>query len=232
MAKEKVIVSWSGGKDSAFSLFEIFKSQKVEVIALITNVVKEDQRIKMQGVRCELLEAQAKSLGIPLETVPVSRNPKNDEYEKKTGAVIEKYKALGATAMVFGDLFLEDIKKYRDACLKKWNFSGLYPIWLRPTRPLAHEMIREGFRTIVTCVDTTQLDPSFAGREFDEDYLKDLPDSVDPCGEQGEFHTFVYDGPYFKEKVAFAKNDFFFKDGRFYYCDLQKPETLAASKRK
>jgi len=141
--------------------------------------------------------------------------------EEKTGGIIEKYKKMGATSIVFGDLFLEDIKKYRDACLERWKFSGIYPIWLRQTRQLADEMIQEGFRTLVTCVDTTQIDKSFAGREFDKDFLKDLPASADPCGEKGEFHTFVYDAPYFSGKVNFLKNDFFIKDDRFYYCDLQ-----------
>ncbi len=225
---EKVLISWSGGKDSAYSLFELLESGAYEPAALLTHVTPEN-RAKMQGIRIELIEAQARSLGLPLEVIALPEHPANPEYEERTRAVVEKYRHQGVTTLVYGDLFLEDIKVYRDTLLKRWQMKGLYPVWQRPTASLARQMIQAGFRILVTCVDTTQLDASFAGRELDDAFLNELPESVDPCGERGEFHTFVYDGPGFQRPILFEKKGFFIKDDRFYYCDLIHPKRLAAA---
>ncbi len=219
--KEKIVVSWSGGKDSAYALHELMLKDQYEIMALMTNVVEGEDKIKMHGVRLELLKQQAESIGIPLEIIWVSSKSKNGEYELKTGQVLEYYKKQGATAVVFGDLFLADIKAFRDKCLANWGMKGLYPLWERPTKKLAQDMMESGFRTVLTCVDTQAMPETYAGFEYNDDLLKVLPETVDPCGENGEFHTFVYDGPIFKKEIPFKKGDYYMKDNRFYYCDIQ-----------
>lgn len=218
--KDKVFVSWSGGKDSAYALYEILQSPQYQVVGLLTTLVEDTDRVKMHGVRTALLEAQAKSIGLPLITIPLSENSGNTEYEMGIFHALRVHRYRGAKAIVFGDLFLEDIKNYRDACLKKWEMQGIYPLWKKDTTALAQEMIRVRLKTIVTCVDTKVLDPSFAGRLYNEAFLKDLPLTVDPCGENGEFHTFVYDGPYFHHSIPYHVGEEFVKEERFYYRDL------------
>ena len=221
---EKVLVAWSGGKDSAIALHEIRKSKNYEIAALLTTVTEGYDRISMHGVRRVLLEQQAQALGLPLEKVFISKKSSNKEYESKMGTALEKYSALGVSSVVFGDIFLEDLRKYRESNLAKIDMKGLFPIWKRNTNKLAKEFIADGFKAIVVCVDSKVLDGKFAGRMFDETFLEELPEKIDPCGENGEFHSFVFDGPVFRKPVGIKKGEVVLRDNRFYYCDLMPVE--------
>jgi uncharacterized protein (TIGR00290 family) len=217
---EKILLCWSGGKDSAFALHELQKANRFEVAALITTVTEGYDRISMHGVRRTLLEQQAASLGIPLEKVVISQQATNEEYGTKMQALLESYLLQGITKVAFGDLFLEDLRKYREKNLAKIGMSGVFPIWKRDTTAMAREFISLGFRTVICCVDAEALDGKFVGRNFDAEFLAELPKAVDPCGENGEFHSFVYDGPIFKNQIPFEKGEIVLRDKRFYYCDL------------
>ncbi len=214
---ERIILAWSGGKDSSLALYKLKESY--EVSALITTVTKNYDRISMHGVRRKLLEAQARSLDIPLSIVFIRKDASNEEYEKAMKELMLYYKDRGFEKVAFGDIFLEDVRRYREENLKKIGMSALFPLWGEDTRKLAREFINLEFKAIVTAVDSKFLDRKFVGRIYDEDFLEDLPDNVDPCGENGEFHTFVYDGPIFKNKVDFKIGEIV-QRGRFYYCDL------------
>lgn len=222
---ENVLVSWSGGKDSAVALYEILKNQNYHVSALLTTVTEDYDRISMHGVRRILLERQVASLGFPLETVLISKNASNEEYEANMGRVLAKYKAAGTTSVVFGDIFLEDLRKYREDKLATLEMRGIFPIWKRDTPELAHSLPALGFKAITTCVDTTLLGKQFVGRVIDERFLSELPPGVDACGENGEYHSFVYAGPIFKEPVSFTLGETVLRENRFYYCDLIPTET-------
>ena len=217
---EKILLSWSSGKDSAMALYEIKKMINYEVVALLTTITKEYDRVSMHGVRTDLLEQQASSVGLPLEKVPIPKNSNNQEYEAQMQNTLEKYLELGVNKVAFGDLFLEDIRKYREERLAKLGMSGIFPLWKRDTKELAHTLIRLGFRAALSCIDSKSLDGKFAGREFDEQLLADFPPNVDPCGEYGEFHSFAYSGPIFRESIRFRKGEVVLRDDRFYYCDL------------
>ena len=225
---EKVLFAWSGGKDSAMALYEAQKSEKYDVAALLTTVTQDYDRISMHGVRRALLEEQAALLGIPLETVLISKHSSNEEYEAKMKEALVRYKKEDIVSVVFGDIFLEDLKKYREDNLAKVGLKGVFPIWKRDTRELATAFIDLGFKAIITCVDSKSLDKSFAGRVFDKQFLSDLPNGIDPCGENGEFHSFVYDGPIFSRGIIFEKGQVVLRDNRFYYCDLVEAENLQA----
>jgi uncharacterized protein (TIGR00290 family) len=216
---EKVMVAWSGGKDSALALYEIRKKD-FEISALLTTVTEKYNRISMHGVRQALLEKQSNSLGLPLEKVFIPPETSNEVYEARMTAVLEKYAQQGVTTVVFGDLFLEDIRAYRENQLSKMGMKACFPLWKKDTLELAHEFLNLGFKAIVTCVDANTLDGSFAGRLFDKKFLAELPSSVDPCGENGEFHSFVYDGPNFMERILYKKGKSVVRDNRFYFCDL------------
>ena len=220
MDKKKVILCWSGGKDSAMTLYELRKSDEFEVVALLTTVTEGYERISMHGVRCALLEEQADSLGISLEKVYISKGATNAEYESKMERVLKKYLAAGISLVAFGDIFLEDLRQYREANLAKIGMCGVFPIWKRETRELSRTFINLGFKAILTCVDSNCLDRSFAGRIYDEQLLSEFPISVDPCGENGEFHSFVYDGPIFENKIVFERGEIVLRDERFYFADL------------
>ncbi|RLI82155.1 diphthine--ammonia ligase [Archaeoglobales archaeon] len=213
---DKVLIGWSGGKDSALTLYEIEKSY--EVAALLTTVTEDYERISMHGVRVALLEKQAESLGYPLEKILISKNASNEEYEAKMLEVLEKYRGR-ASYVAFGDIFLEDVRKYREENLKRANMKGIFPLWGRDTAKLAQNFIDFGFKAIIICVDSKFLDESFVGRIYDENFLQELPPNVDPCGENGEFHSFVYDGPIFKSRIYFKVGEIVLRD-RFYFCDL------------
>jgi uncharacterized protein (TIGR00290 family) len=217
---ESVLVSWSGGKDSAMAVYEIIKSQNYQVCALLTTVTEDYDRISMHGVRRILLERQAAALGFPLEKVFISKNASNQEYESNMGQVLKKYKEAGVGSVVFGDIFLEDLRKYREDKLATLDMQGIFPLWKRDTQELARSLTTLGFKAITTCVDTNTLGSQFVGRVIDEQFLSELPATVDACGENGEYHSFVYDGPIFKEKVAFALGEIVLRENRFYYCDL------------
>ncbi|HXL52633.1 MAG TPA: hypothetical protein VN945_05810 [Gemmatimonadales bacterium] len=217
-------MAWSGGKDSAFALREILGDRCYRVAALLTTVTAEYDRISMHGVRRTLLRRQAESLGLPLEEVLISPGASNDEYESNMGATLAALRSRvpGLDTVVFGDLFLADIRAYRERMLARIGMRGLFPLWLRNTRALAHDFVQLGFRAVVVCVDAAQLAGEFAGREFDADLLRDLPPGVDPCGERGEFHTFVYAGPGLRQPVRHARGPVVVRDGRFVYCDLME----------
>lgn len=225
---EKVLFAWSGGKDSAMALYEAQKSEKYDVAALLTTVTQDYDRISMHGVRRALLEEQAALLGILLETILISKHSSNEEYEAKMKEALVRYKKEDIVSVVFGDIFLEDLKKYREDNLAKVGLKGVFPIWKRDTRELAAAFIDLGFKAIITCVDSKSLDKSFAGRVFDKQFLSDLPNGIDPCGENGEFHSFVYDGPIFSRGIIFEKGQVVLRDNRFYYCDLVEAENLQA----
>lgn len=217
---EKVILSWSGGKDSALALYEIQKTDNYKVLGLLTTLTKDYDRISIHGVRRTLLEKQADSLGFPLEKVLISKSASIKEYEFKMSEILSKYLTVGFSSVVFGDIFLEDVRKYREDYLSKMGMRGIFPLWKRDTHELAHTFIDLGFKAIVTCVDSNVLDKRFAGRIFNEQFLSDLPSKVDPCGENGEFHSFVYDGPIFQEQISHEIGETVLRENRFYYCDL------------
>ena len=189
--KRQVLFSWSGGKDSSLALYELKNRQIFDIVVLITTVTSDYDRVSMHGLRTRLLEEQAAYLNIPLQKVLISKNASNDEYEFNFNKVLLKYKGTGITQVVFGDLFLQEIKKYREDLLRKIGMECVFPIWKRDTTKLAKDFINLGFKAITVCVDSNFLGEEFAGREFDEQFLNDLPDGIDPCGENGEFHTLV-----------------------------------------
>ena len=227
MSREPVIVAWSGGKDCTLALREIELGGQYTPAALLTTVTSEYERISMHGVRRSLLRAQAASLGIQLCEVEISPRADNQEYERKMDEVLAGLRAAtpGIGGVVFGDLFLEDIRAYREKLLARAELRGIFPLWQRDTRRLAAELTAVGFRAVVVCVDSTMLDRSFVGREYDDSFIRDLPAGVDPCGENGEFHTFVYDGPLFARPVAHERGEVVVRDERFVYADLLDPAT-------
>ena len=218
--KEKVVLSWSGGKDSAMAAYQLLASQKYEIAALMTTVTEEFDRISMHGVRRELLERQAESLGIPLHKIMIPKDCSNEIYEARMREILGRFQAQGIAKIAFGDLFLEDLKKYRDERLAQVGMTGVYPLWMRDTDELARTFIGLGFKAILACVDTNAIDAAFAGRELDHDLLRDLPESADPCGENGEYHSFVYAGPIFKKAIACKAGERVMRTPRFSYCDI------------
>jgi len=218
--REKVIVGWSGGKDSALALYEILKTDKYEVLELLTTLTMDYDRISTHGVRRELLEQQAKSIGFPIEKMFISKSASNEEYERELLRILAGHRDKGVFSAVFGDIFLEDVRKYREQMLSRIGMKCIFPLWKRDTHELARSFINNGFKAVITNVDLTFLGKEFAGREFDEQFLLDLPSSVDPCGENGEFHSFVFDGPLFHEMIHFTKGEILLRENRFYYCDL------------
>ncbi|TKK69232.1 diphthine--ammonia ligase [Ilyomonas limi] len=225
----KAYFNWSGGKDSALALYYALQNN-IHVQKLLTNVNAVHNRISMHGVRRSLLEAQAKAIGLPLDTIELPEQPSMKDYEQ---AVVQKLTALkeeGFNSAVFGDIFLEDLKQYRENQLASIGFKAIFPLWKRNTTELIHTFIDLGFKTIVVCTNAEILDESFAGRVIDRDFLKDIPAHVDPCGENGEFHTFVYDGPIFQQPVEFTTGEKVFreyiapKDNRDQ-CFSKQPQT-------
>ena len=218
---EKVLFSWSGGKDSALALYEIKKRKDLEIVSLITTITEDYDRISMHGVRRDLLESQAESLGLPLYKIFISKRSDDEEYGHKMKEMLTHFSRLGVTSVVFGDIFLEDLKKYREKQLSKVGMEGIFPLWNKDTLELAHAFINLGFRAIVTSTDSKVLNKKFVGREIDEKFLAQIPASVDPCGENGEFHSFVFSGPIFRKRVCFRVGEVVLRENRFYYCDLE-----------
>jgi uncharacterized protein (TIGR00290 family) len=200
----KILLSWSSGKDSAWALHVLDQLHPGRVGALLTTVNGEVDRVAMHGVRRELLEAQARATGLPLWTVPLPHPCPNDVYEARMRTACERAVEQGFTHVAFGDLFLEEVRRYREERLAGTGLTPLFPVWGLPTRPLADEMIAAGLRARLSVVDTRKLDASFAGRDFDHALLADLPPHVDPCGENGEFHSFVYAGPMMRDAIPIA----------------------------
>jgi uncharacterized protein (TIGR00290 family) len=218
MHQAKAILSWSSGKDSAMALYRTLASKQFEVVCLLTTLTEQFRRVSMHGVREELLDRQAESLGITLEKVLIPYPCPNAVYEEKMWNTLSLWKERGVTHVIFGDLFLEDIRRYREVNLSQLDLTPVFPVWGTDTASLAREMLTTGFRAILTCVDPRKLDGKFAGRQFDSSLLEDLPKTVDPCGENGEFHTFVYDGPIFRESIRVEVGQSVLRDG-FQFAD-------------
>lgn len=220
---EKVVMVWSGGKDSTLALYTLQQDPHYQVVALLTTVTRGYQRVSMHGVRYELLQAQAAAIGLPLHTVWIPQEASNATYEAAMGEALDLFSRQGVGIAAFGDLFLEDIRAYREGMLARAGWRGLFPLWKRPTPQVAREFIALGFRAILVCVDTEALPAHFAGREFDPYLLSQLPPTVDPCGENGEFHTFVYQGPLLHQPVPFTPGHCVLR-GRWAYFDLLPPQ--------
>ena len=208
----KSIFNWSGGKDSALALYHTLQNPAYRVERLVTSVNNTFNRVSMHGVRESLLLQQAAELGLPLQQLRMNDQPTMTEYNDAMGAMMKKLYKEGFTHSVFGDIFLEDLRSYREEKLAEQGFSAYFPIWKRDTRELVQEFISLGFKTITVCVKSELLDESFAGRIIDQDFLNDLPENVDPCGENGEFHSFVFDGPVFKNPIPFKTGEKVFKE--------------------
>jgi uncharacterized protein (TIGR00290 family) len=218
--KEKALLSWSGGKDSALALDALRRSSEYDIAALLSTVTEEYQRTSMHGVRRELVQAQAEAAGCALQEVFIPKDCSNEEYARRMEAALRPHVQAGTLKVAFGDLFLEDVRKYRVDRLWLIGMTPLLPIWGIDTTELARAFIERGFRAILVCVDTHSLNRSFAGREFDESLLSDLPPEVDPCGENGEFHTFVYEGPIFDQPIRIRRGEIVTREERFAYCDI------------
>lgn len=221
--QKSVVLSWSGGKDSALALVALSRDPEVEVIGLLTSVTSGYDRISVHGVRRSMLEAQVERLGLPLFEVSLTPGCTNDEYEAAFRTALEEIRRElpDVRHIAFGDLFLEDVRAYRERLLAGSGFDPLFPIWGLDTASLARRFIADGFSARLVCVDTTQLDATFAGRAFDEQLLADLPPTVDPCGERGEFHTFVSGGPPFNDAIPYRVGETVLREGRFMFCDIE-----------
>lgn len=232
----KAFMSWSGGKDSALSLYKAQKDN-VPVKALLTSVNSALDRVSMHGVRRELLQQQAESLGLPLHTLELAEMPSMQAYEAALDNLHRQLKGEGFTTGVFGDIFLEDLKQYREAMLAKVELECLFPIWKLESSEVVRQFLAEGFKAVVVCVNSAHLDERFCGRLMDEFFFNELPSAVDACGENGEYHSFVFDGPNFSRPIRFAKGERVFKEypspktgddcfaapqppSGFYFCDL------------
>lgn len=219
MGIRRVLLSWSSGKDSAWALHVLRMDPDVEVVGLLTTINATYQRVAMHSTRLALLKAQARAVGLPLEVIPLPWPCSNAEYERAMRKAIEDGLSRGATHIAFGDLFLEDIRAYRIRQLEGSGLEPLFPIWHEPTESLARRIVDAGVEAVVTCVDPKQLSPSFVGRTFDHAFLDELPKSVDPCGERGEFHTCVLAGPMFQAPLHAVVGEVVERDG-FYFADL------------
>ena len=216
---KKTLVSWSSGKDSAWLVHVLRSMPDVAIGALLTTVNADAQRVAMHAVRVELLEAQAASLELPLWQVPIPSPCPNELYERAMAAAVDRAVREGFTHVAFGDLFLEDVRRYREERLAGTGLTPVFPLFGADTKSLAREMVAAGLRARLTCVDPRALDRSFVGREFDAALLDDLPSAVDPCGERGEFHSFAYGGPMFRAPIAVAAGEVVERDG-FVFADL------------
>lgn len=221
--RKKALFNWSSGKDSALALYKILADKEFEISCLFTSVNQQLQRVSMHGIRIELVEAQAKSINLPLEIVQMPEMPTMEAYEEMMREKLNILKAKGISHSVFGDIFLEDLRKYREDKLAEMGFEGVFPLWKTPTRDLIEEFIALGFKTIVVCVNERFLDKSFVGRIIDQQFIDDLPKDVDVCGENGEFHTFTFDGPIFSKPIDF-------QIGEIVYRKYEKPEKEDSSK--
>ena len=200
---KKSIFNWSGGKDSSLGLYHCLKDKDIEIKYLLTTLSEEYKRISMHGVRKELLQLQAENIGIELREIYLPESASLEIYEGIIKKAFEGFKDEEIEYSIFGDIFLEDLRKYREDKLAEVSMKGLFPLWKKPSTEIIKEFIGLGFKTVIVCVNEKYLDKSFAGRVIDEDLLNDLPDNVDPCGENGEFHTFVFDGPIFKKRINY-----------------------------
>jgi uncharacterized protein (TIGR00290 family) len=224
---KRVLMSWSTGKDSAWALHLLRRDPAIEIVGLLTTLNTEFQRVAMHGTRRSVLEAQAEAAQLPLWLVPLPWPCSNEIYEERMTKICERAVAENVDAMAFGDLFLRDVRAYRERQLAPTGIEPLFPLWEIPTDELAREMVAGHLRARLTCVDTKQLPATFAGREFDDELLRDLPTSVDPCGERGEFHTCVYEGPMFNARLPLEQGEIVERYG-FVYADFLCPSEVPA----
>jgi len=226
----KSIFNWSGGKDSSLALYHIFKEREYEVSSLITTINQDQDRVSMHGIRSALLAQQAASIGLPLHKVMLDEMPAMKDYDARMREMLLAFKNQGVTHSIFGDIFLEDLKDYRDEKLGQVGMTGYYPLWKIDSYKLFNEFVTLGFRAVIVCTNSKYLDESYLGRELDHDFLNDIPSDVDPCGENGEYHSFVFDGPIFTKPIQFDMGERLFKDydngetsnhdTGFWYLDL------------
>lgn len=219
MTRPRALISWSSGKDSAFALHEVRRTGAFDVVGALTTVNETFGRVSIHGVREEVLKSQLAAAGLPANVVPIPHPCPNEVYEERMAAAMADAKRNGITHVIFGDLFLADIRAYREQKLAGTGIAPVFPLWGRPTAALAREMIANGFEARLVTVDRAKLDSSFAGRSFDQALLADLPAGIDPCGENGEFHTCVIAGPMFSHRIEVASGEVVERDG-FAYCDL------------
>ena len=216
---EPILFCWSGGKDSAMALHTLLQRSDIHIAALLTTVTEGYERISMHGVRRELLERQAQSIGMPLHEVRIPPQCINPIYEARMEEALRVHFEEGVRKVAFGDIFLEDLRAYRESNLARIGMTAIFPIWRRDTRELIRSFHANQFRAVAVCVDSKVLDPSFAGRELDESFFRDLPSHADPCGENGEFHSFVFDGPIFQSPIPVRTGEIVNRDG-FVFCDI------------
>jgi uncharacterized protein (TIGR00290 family) len=217
--RKKTMLAWSSGKDSAWALHILKQDPEFEVVGLFSTVNEAFNRVAMHAVRLELLMRQAQSAGLPMEIVNIPYPCSNNDYEDRMRAFIEKAKDEKIECIAFGDLFLEDVRRYREEKLAGTGITPIFPLWGIPTRTLSKEMIRNGLRAVITCLDPKHIPPEFAGSEYSESFLEQIPESVDPCGENGEFHSFAYAGPMFNETIAISAGEVVQRDG-FVFADI------------
>jgi uncharacterized protein (TIGR00290 family) len=224
---KRILVSWSSGKDCAWALHLLRQRPDIEIVGLLTTINSEFDRVAMHGTRTAILEAQASAADLPLWKVPLPWPCSNEEYERRMAEVCQRATGDGIHAIAFGDLFLRDVRAYREKQLQNTGIEPLFPLWDIPTPDLAQSMIAGGLRAKLVCVDSRQLDPSFAGRDFDNALLRDLPSTVDPCGENGEFHSCVYAGPMFLSAIDLVAGETVNRDG-FIYADFKPVDVVVA----
>jgi uncharacterized protein (TIGR00290 family) len=221
--------NWSSGKDSALALYHLLQNKHFNIGKLLVSINAHHDRVSMHGLRRSLLEKQIKSIGLPDMSIELPEQPSMPEYEKLMKETVTALKNEGYDHTAFGDIFLEDLRRYREQQLSKFNITAHFPLWQRDTKELLNEFLSLGFKAILVCIRGDLLDKSFAGRMIDKDFINDLPPGVDPCGENGEFHTFCFDGPIFKTPVSFQKGDIVYKEYKdpqkegpigFWFCDL------------
>ncbi len=219
-AKNKLLFCWSGGKDSALALHALLDDASYDIAGLLTTVTEDYGRVSMHGFRRDLLHRQADAIGLELQEVLLPADGSNELYETRMRDALQQHKRQGIRAVAFGDIFLADVRRHRQTKLAELDLEALFPLWGQDTTSLARRFIALGFQAMLSCVDGQVLDGRFAGRAFDADLLNELPDDIDPCGENGEFHSFVYDGPIFQQPVACRTGPVVLRDNRFYFCDI------------
>jgi uncharacterized protein (TIGR00290 family) len=224
VGSDGVLVSWSSGKDCALALYETLRDPGQRVAALLTTLCDDGECVGMHNVPRALVERQAASLGLPIETVALSPDAPPEEYAERMRRTLARHAEAGVRAVVFGDILLDDLRQQRERNLAQAGMTGLFPLWKRDTQALVRAFIELGFKAIVTNVDTAALDRTFLGRALDGQFLADLPDSVDPCGEYGEYHTFVHDGPIFRQPVRFSITGTGSVEDRYLHCNLSPEE--------
>lgn len=215
-----IALAWGGGKDSAMALHRLREDDRYQVVCLLSTITTDFNRVSMHGIRRKLLIRQVEELGLPLMEVTLTKDADSNQYDRKMEEAMRRLRQRGIRGVAFGDIHLEDVRRYREERISSTGMEAVFPLWGQDTESLAREFVDLGFGAVVVCVDGRVLCPSLVGRDYDMAFLADLPTGVDPCGENGEFHTFVYKGPTFRRNVSFTKGEIVKRDGGFYFCDL------------